>query len=335
MAEGTTALDTDGLAEVTWEIATTLSGTPSLAASPQDAKSRGMALAIKRADQPLDLGSTSFHLYLAWRHLQTHARGLVPFETIDASKGSFRIFWPAAMASDEGSAECEIVLSWDKRTLSSPAFEVSVGTALLGTLAIEDGFTLFADVIKKYEKATTDALGIAAELAAAKDAGEFDGRDGTDGKDGINGADGKDGVNGKDGKDGAPGTKGEKGDTGPAGPKGADGVSCTHSWSGTVLTITSASGTSSADLRGPKGDQGPAGSGGTQDLSAYATKEWVSGQIPDLTSYATKDWTTQQIPDLSTYATQSWVTQKLPDLAPYATKEWVAQQFPDLSGVSY
>jgi hypothetical protein len=285
MAEGTT-LDTDDLAVVTWEIADTLSGAPALVASPQDAKSRGMALAITRTAQPLDLSATSFHLYLAWRHLQTHARGLMPFETIDASKGSFRIFWPAAMAADEGSAECEIVLSWNKRTLSSPAFEVSVGTALLGMVSTEDGFTLFADVIKKYEKATTDALGIATELAAAKDAGEFDGRDGVDGKDGT------------------PGAKGEKGDIGPAGPKGADGTSCTHSWSGTILTITSASGTSSADLRGPKGDTGPAGKDGeTQDLSAYATQEWV--------------------------------TQKIPDLSSYATKAWVAEQFPDLSGVSY
>ncbi|MFQ9178791.1 MAG: hypothetical protein ACLR3C_01960 [Eggerthella lenta] len=34
------------------------------------------------------------------------------------------------------------------------------------------------------------------------------------------------------------------------------GTSCTHSWDGTVLTVTSASGTSSADLAGPKGDKG-------------------------------------------------------------------------------
>ena len=36
--------------------------------------------------------------------------------------------------------------------------------------------------------------------------------------------------------------------------KGSDGVSVTHSWNGTTLTITSASGTSSADLKGEKGD---------------------------------------------------------------------------------
>lgn len=35
-----------------------------------------------------------------------------------------------------------------------------------------------------------------------------------------------------------------------------DGVSVTHGWDGTVLTVTSASGTSSADLKGEKGDAG-------------------------------------------------------------------------------
>ena len=43
---------------------------------------------------------------------------------------------------------------------------------------------------------------------------------------------------------------------GSRGPVGADGVSCTHSWDGTTLTVTSASGTSSADLKGDKGDAG-------------------------------------------------------------------------------
>lgn len=42
----------------------------------------------------------------------------------------------------------------------------------------------------------------------------------------------------------------------PRGRPGADGragISCTHEWIGTTLSITSASGTSSADLRGPQG----------------------------------------------------------------------------------
>ena len=41
-------------------------------------------------------------------------------------------------------------------------------------------------------------------------------------------------------------------------PEVSDGVSVTHSWDGTVLNITSASGTSSVDLKGEKGDMGEA-----------------------------------------------------------------------------
>ncbi len=56
--------------------------------------------------------------------------------------------------------------------------------------------------------------------------------------------------------------KGEKGDKGDTGASGKDGISATHSWNGTVLTITSASGTSSADLKGAKGDKGADGKDG-------------------------------------------------------------------------
>lgn len=50
--------------------------------------------------------------------------------------------------------------------------------------------------------------------------------------------------------------------TGGSGKPGKDGVSATHEWNGTVLTITSASGTSSADLKGEKGAQGDPGKDG-------------------------------------------------------------------------
>jgi hypothetical protein len=43
------------------------------------------------------------------------------------------------------------------------------------------------------------------------------------------------------------------------GEKGSDGVSCTHSWDGSVLSVKSASGTSSANLIGPKGESGDDG----------------------------------------------------------------------------
>ncbi|WP_276869000.1 hypothetical protein [Enorma massiliensis] len=66
---------------------------------------------------------------------------------------------------------------------------------------------------------------------------------------------------------GAQGPQGIQGETGPkgeTGPAGSDGVSCTHSWNGTVLTVTSASGTSSADLVGPQGPTGETGATGPQ-----------------------------------------------------------------------
>ena len=55
------------------------------------------------------------------------------------------------------------------------------------------------------------------------------------------------------------GPRGNPGEPGTPGTSGSNGVSCTHSWSGSTLTITSASGTSSADLKGDKGDKGDPG----------------------------------------------------------------------------
>lgn len=66
-----------------------------------------------------------------------------------------------------------------------------------------------------------------------EDMGEVKGEKGDRGEQGLNGTDGRQGVDGKPGK---------------------DGVSVTHSWTGTTLNITSASGTSSVDLKGDKGD---------------------------------------------------------------------------------
>lgn len=53
-------------------------------------------------------------------------------------------------------------------------------------------------------------------------------------------------------------SKGEQGEKGEKGETGDNGISCKHSWNGTVLTIKSASGESSVDLKGEKGDKGDA-----------------------------------------------------------------------------
>ena len=110
----------------------------------------------------------------------------------------------------------------------------------------------------------------------------------------------------------------------------------THEWNGTILTITSDSGTSSADLQGgkgntgPRGAQGPAGvivnPDGTIDTSAYATETYVNEKIAeiqggsvDLSNYYTKPETVSllnnyatkaEIPDVTGLASQTWVEAK-------------------------
>ena len=79
-----------------------------------------------------------------------------------------------------------------------------------------------------------------------------------------------------------------------------------HTWNGTVLTITSDSGTSSCDLKGKKGDRGIRGAqgrsgvilykDGTVDMTGYATESYVEDLFSsvgdnvevDLTNYYTK-----------------------------------------------
>ena len=107
---------------------------------------------------------------------------------------------------------------------------------------------------------------------------------------GDKGDKGDTGAQGETGAQGVQGVQGEKGDKGETGAAGADGVSCTHLWNGTTLTVTSASGTSSADLKGEKGDKGEDGatfvitvnvSDGTYDKTVTEIQQaYASGRIP-------------------------------------------------------
>jgi hypothetical protein len=103
------------------------------------------------------------------------------------------------------------------------------------------------------------------DMFTAEQLAALTGPAGPKGDDGATGPTGPAGPKGDTGATGPTGPAGPQGDTGPAGADGKagkDGVSVTHSWNGTTLTVTSASGTSSADLRGPKGDTGPQGDTG-------------------------------------------------------------------------
>ena len=151
-----------------------------------------------------------------------------------------------------------------------------------------------------------DELASATEeaLRQAKESGEFDGADGNDGSNGIScthrwsgttlyvtSASGTSSANlkgdkgdaGGNGKDGYTPVKGKDYFDGTNGKDGANGISCTHSWNGTPLTITSASRTSSADL---KGDPGDAGSSALIVTGTFPTS-WISqpqGATSDLTT---------------------------------------------------
>ena len=107
-----------------------------------------------------------------------------------------------------------------------------------------------------------------------------------------------------------------------------------HSWNGTILTITSDSGTSSVDLKGGKGDTGPRGAqgpagvivnpDGTIDTSAYATETYVNEKIAEIQTGSV---------DLSNYYTKAQIDAKgylteHQSLADYALKS----EIPDVSG---
>ena len=133
---------------------------------------------------------------------------------------------------------------------------------------------------EQLQEAVNDAL------RQAKESGEFDGEDGTDGisivsvkQTTTSTTDGGTNVitvtlsNGqtatfsvKNGSKGSTGAAGKDGADGKDGSAGRDGVSASHSWNGTVLTVTSAIGTSSADLKGAKGDTGETGPRGPQGI---------------------------------------------------------------------
>lgn len=75
---------------------------------------------------------------------------------------------------------------------------------------------------------------------------------------------------------------------GEDGKPGKDGTSVTHSWNGTTLTVTSASGTSSANLKGATGDDGK----DAYDMPGYMTGGTVVLDNVDNGAYTLKfeDW---------------------------------------------
>ena len=84
-------------------------------------------------------------------------RGCEPFEAVDASAGSFRVFWPAAMACAEGAVDAQVMVTSDGEAISTLPFVVRVTQALTGAgEGGGDGYSLFLEAIEKFEGA--DAL---------------------------------------------------------------------------------------------------------------------------------------------------------------------------------
>ena len=330
-------LETYGLHELIWD-ACDERFNDIFVASPADAGGRGISLAVREDGAAADL--TGATVYLAWKHKAAGTRGTEPFEAVNASTGTFSVFYPTAMCEVAGAVQAQIVVSrGDDTYVSSRVFTVKVEPVVIGGEESEDGFTLFIEAINAYEHATeitTDAATAAnaaaalantaagnadhavADLRAAAQAGDFDGRDGADGfsptatvtqtatgatititdKNGTTTADIAKGAQGEKGDTGEQGPKGDKGDTGETGPQGPQGESGPAGPQGTQgeKGDTGATGPQGPQgATGPQGETGPAGTPGTTFTPASPLS--LSGGVLsiDLSSYATQSWVTQQI----------------------------------------
>ncbi len=248
-------LDGYGLHQLTWDACNERFGDV-LVASPADACGRGISLAVRQNGAAANL--TGATVYFVWRYKVTGERGTEPFSAVDASAGTFEVYYPAAMQGAEGAVQAQVMVSrGDDTYISSRVFTIRVEPVVIGGKEHEDGFTLFVDAINAYEHATeittdaADAANSAAQLAntarenltAAAERGDFDGADGVEGfsptaimtqteggctititdKNGTTTADVTKGVKGDKGDTGDVGPQGPKGDTGEQGPQGIQG----------------------------------------------------------------------------------------------------------------
>ncbi|MBQ9003960.1 MAG: BppU family phage baseplate upper protein [Eggerthellaceae bacterium] len=240
-------LDAYGLHELVWDACDERFG-DMLVASPADAGGRGISLAVREGGAAADL--TGATLYFAWKHKATGVRGTEPFQAVNASAGTFKVFYPSAMCEASGAVQAQIVVSrGDDTYISSRVFTIKVEPVVIGGEESEDGFTLFIGAINAYENATsitTDAATAAnaaaalantaagnadqavADLQAAAQARDFDGEDGADGfsptatvtQTATGATITITDKNGTTTADIAKGAQGEKGDAGEQGPKG-------------------------------------------------------------------------------------------------------------------
>ena len=291
-------LDGYGLHEIVWNRADERFEEV-LVASAADAAGRGISLEVRRDGEPADLDGAV--AYLLWRHRVTLKRGTVAFDEVDASVGTFQVFYPTAMCGTAGYVDAQVMLSLGEETyVSSRVFAVRVEPVLVDGTEQEDGFTLFVGAIEAYQNAeeiTTDAAlaaNAAAELAdlartellAAAQRGDFDGADGvsptatvaqtakgatitiTD----ASGTTTADVANGAKGETGATGPQGPKGDAGERGPQGIQGEVGPQGPQGE---------TGATGPQGPQGIQGETGPTGPQGPQGEKGDTGVQGPKGD------------------------------------------------------
>ncbi|MBE6471169.1 MAG: DUF2479 domain-containing protein [Coriobacteriaceae bacterium] len=117
-------LDSYGLHELVWD-ACDERFSDILVASPADAGGRGISLAVREGGAAADM--TGATLYLALKNKVTGARGTEPFQAVDASAGTFTVFYPAAMCEAAGAVQAQVVVSrGDDTYISSRAFTIKV-----------------------------------------------------------------------------------------------------------------------------------------------------------------------------------------------------------------
>lgn len=213
-------------------------------------------------------------------------------ETIKRYEDAIEIDEAAAAAANEAARLADVARNNLLQAAESGAFDGADGVSPVATVTQTATGALVT--ITDATGTTTATLANGAKGDTGKtgpqgpkgDTGER-GPQGIQGETGATGATGQQGPQGEKGDTGETGAQGPKGDTGPrgaTGPAGTDGTSCTHSWDGTVLSVTSASGTSSADLVGPQGPtgatgpQGPAGADGTS-FTPVAPLALVGGEL--------------------------------------------------------
>jgi len=113
-------LETYGLHELVWD-ACDERFSDMLVASPADAGGRGVLLAVREGGAAA--GMTRATICLAWKNKVTGARGTEPFQAVDASAGTFTVFYPAAMCEAAGAVQAQVVVSrGDDTYISSRVF---------------------------------------------------------------------------------------------------------------------------------------------------------------------------------------------------------------------